>query len=117
MMGADTGLHADQAGRHVGQPCLHLATRPLLPQRDSATPIEADDVKPVLADIDTDRGDHTLLCFPDMACSFRLVPPASLRADRGQEHGRTSPLADIGLPFVFLEPLRRHSRDLPGDRV
>ena len=28
-----------------------------------------------------------------MTCSFHLVPPASLRADRGQQHGRTIPLA------------------------
>src|SRR5215469_13455055 len=61
MMGTDTGLHADRACRHVGQPCLHLAARPLLPQRDGATPIEADDVKRVLADIDTDRRDHTVM--------------------------------------------------------
>jgi hypothetical protein len=26
MMRPDAGLHADQARRHVGQPCLHLAT-------------------------------------------------------------------------------------------
>jgi hypothetical protein len=60
MMGPDTGPHADQAGRPSGKACFHLRTRPLLPQRDGATPMEADDVKPVLADIDTDRGDHTL---------------------------------------------------------
>jgi hypothetical protein len=46
-----------QAG--IGESCLHLAARPLLPQRDGATPIEPDDVKRVLADINTDRGDHT----------------------------------------------------------
>jgi hypothetical protein len=53
MIGADAGLN--------GQPCLNLATRLLLPQRDCATPIEADDVKRVLADIDTDHGDHTIM--------------------------------------------------------
>src|SRR6266404_1000129 len=37
----------------------------------------------------------TLLSFSDMACSFRWVPPASLLADRGQEHGWTIPLADL----------------------
>src|SRR6266436_6245813 len=61
MMGTDTGLHADQAGRHVGKLSFHLAARPLLPQHDCATPIEADDVERVLADIDTDCGDHTVM--------------------------------------------------------
>ena len=32
--GADAGLHADQAGRQVGEPRFHLAARPLLPQHD-----------------------------------------------------------------------------------
>jgi hypothetical protein len=59
-MRARTGLHADQAGRHVGKPNFYLATRPLLPQHDCATPIEADDVERVLADIDTDHGGHTV---------------------------------------------------------
>src|SRR6516225_12237897 len=34
---------------------------PLLPQGDGAAAIEADDVKRVLADIDADRGDHTVM--------------------------------------------------------
>jgi hypothetical protein len=54
MMGANTGFHADQASWHVGEPCLHLATQLLLPQHDCPTPIEADDVERVLADIDTE---------------------------------------------------------------
>src|SRR5262249_24212174 len=84
----------DQAGRHVGQPYLHLATRPLLPQRDSATPIEADDVKPVLADIDTDGGDHTL---QDLRHGVLLSFGASCQPTcrQGQEHGRTIPLAEM----------------------
>ena len=60
MMRTDTGLHADQAGWHVGKPRFHLATRPLLPQHDGATLIETDDVERVLADIDADHGDHTV---------------------------------------------------------
>src|SRR5215472_3790333 len=36
-----------------------------------------------------------------MVCSFHLAPPASLRADRGQEHGRTIPLADSGGHRLF----------------
>src|SRR5262249_23528466 len=75
---------------------LHLATRPLLPQRDSATPIEADDVKPVLADIDTDGGDHTL---QDLRHGVLLSFGASCQPTcrQGQEHGRTIPLADFAL--------------------
>src|SRR4029450_10407576 len=60
MMRPDTGLHADQAGWHIGKTCFHLAPRPLLPQHDCATLIETDDVERVLADIDTDHGDHTV---------------------------------------------------------
>jgi hypothetical protein len=52
MMRADTGLHADQAGWHIGKTCFHLAPRPLLPQHDCATLIETDDVERVLADIE-----------------------------------------------------------------
>ena len=39
MMRTNTSLHADQARRHVGQPSIDLATRPLLPQHDRATVI------------------------------------------------------------------------------
>jgi hypothetical protein len=56
-MRANTSLHPDQAWRHVRQPCLDLAARPLLPQHDRAALIEAHDVKRVLADIDAHRGD------------------------------------------------------------
>jgi hypothetical protein len=71
MMRTNTGLHADQVGWHIGKPCFHLATRPLLAQHDCATPIEADDVKRVLADIDTDHGDHTVkLLNHDVLLSF-----------------------------------------------
>src|SRR6516162_9430970 len=103
MMGTDTGLHADQAGRHIGEACFHLPTRPLLPERDGAAPIEADDVKPVLADIDTDRGDHTL---QDLGHGVLLSfgASASLRADRGQEHGRTIPLAVFAVACLRTTP-------------
>src|SRR5215472_9885789 len=36
-----------------------------------------------------------------MVCSFHLAPPASLRADRGQEHGRTIPLAVVHIAGVI----------------
>jgi predicted DNA-binding ribbon-helix-helix protein len=56
-MRADAGLHPDQAPRQVGKSRLDLATRPLLPQHDRATPIVPHDVERVLADIDADHGD------------------------------------------------------------
>jgi len=45
MMRADAGLHPDQTRRHIREPCLHLAPRPLLPQHDGAQFIETDDMK------------------------------------------------------------------------
>jgi hypothetical protein len=57
---ADAGLHADETGRQIGEPCFHLAARPLLAQDDRATPIETHDVKRILADIDTDHGDSSI---------------------------------------------------------
>jgi hypothetical protein len=45
MMRADAGFHSDQAPRHVGQTCLDLATRPLLPQHDRAALIKANNVE------------------------------------------------------------------------
>src|SRR5262249_25589857 len=59
MMCTDTRLHADQARRHIGEPCFHLAPRPLMPEHDCTTIIETNDVERVLADIDTDHGGHT----------------------------------------------------------
>ena len=60
MMCTNAGLHADQARRHVGKPCLHLATRPLLTQHNRAALIEANDVERVLTDIDADYGNCSL---------------------------------------------------------
>src|SRR5262249_11572567 len=60
MVWADAGLHADETGRQIGEPCFHLAERPLLAQDDRATPIETHGVKRVLADIDTDHGDSSI---------------------------------------------------------
>jgi hypothetical protein len=60
MVRANAGLHADEARRQVGKSGLHLAARPLLTQYDCATFIVADDVKRVLANIDSDDGDGSL---------------------------------------------------------
>src|SRR5215467_6263810 len=56
-MGADTGLHANQAGREVGKPGFELAARELLAQNDGAALVEADEVEGVLADVDAEDGD------------------------------------------------------------
>src|SRR6201999_3569017 len=57
VMCADTGFHADQARRYIGETRFHLTTRPLLPQHDSAARILAHDVERVLSDIDADHDD------------------------------------------------------------
>ena len=45
MMRADAGFHADQARRHIGKSCVHLAPRPLLTQHDRAALIKANNVE------------------------------------------------------------------------
>ena len=60
---ADAGFHADQARRYIGEPRFHLATRPLLPEHDSAARIVAHDVERVFADIDADHGDRSIGCL------------------------------------------------------
>jgi hypothetical protein len=72
-----------------------LAARPLLAQRDGAAIIEADDVEPVLTDIDADYGNRSLGCRRH-GVLLVLAPLARLSL-AGQEHGRTIPLAVIGL--------------------
>src|SRR5262244_4152946 len=81
-MRADAGLHADPTRRQIGQPGLHLATRPLLPQHDGTALILANDVERVLTDIDADyggRGIELLLTWraPSLRC-----PPAAFAAGR-----------------------------------
>ena len=60
MMRADAGFHPDQARLHIGEARFHLAARPFLPQHERTTPILADDVERVLADIDSDHSDCAL---------------------------------------------------------
>jgi hypothetical protein len=103
MMGADTGLHADQARRHVGKANRDLAARQLLPQHDRSALVEADQVERVLTDIDANRGYGAVACFAvHGVCSSGLVAPAIC----GQEHGRSIPLTDI----IKLGPGRPQSR-------
>jgi hypothetical protein len=52
MMGSDTGLHADQAGWHVGETLLDLSPRELLAQDHGPAGIQADQVEAVLANVD-----------------------------------------------------------------
>ena len=94
MMRADTGLHADQARRHIGEPCFHLATRPLLPQHNRAAGIKANNVERVLADIDANHSDCSVEC---LGHGVLLVfgTPCQLQSLAGQEHGRTIPLAEV----------------------
>jgi hypothetical protein len=96
MMRTNTSLHADQARRHVGKPCLDLATRPFLTQLNCTALIETYNVERVLADIDADCSDcgdwilrHGVLLVFGAPCQFRLLA--------GQEHGRTIPLADVAV--------------------
>ena len=76
VMRTDAGLHADQARRHIDEPCFNLATRPLLTQHDCTTAIEADDVEGVLADINIPITATALLRLWDIACSSSLAPLA-----------------------------------------
>jgi hypothetical protein len=92
MMRADARLHADETGRHVRKPFLNLAARPLLAQDDRTSPIEADDVERVLADVDTDHGDGRSDARHGRAP--RDAAPVQRHPLAGQEHGRTIPLAE-----------------------
>jgi len=69
----------------VGQPCFDLTTRPPLTKHNGTAPIQADDVKRVLADIDAGYRDCRM-SFSDMACSFVSLeaPLASFDRWRGR---------------------------------
>src|SRR5258707_9192281 len=101
-MGADAGFHADQARRYIGEPRLHLATRPLLPQHDGAAHIVAHDMERVLADIDADHGDrgigclrHGVLLVFGAPCQLRLLSVQVL-APTSYTWGRSAPAGDTG---------------------
>src|SRR5678809_316011 len=93
MMRANTGLHADQARRHVGKASLYLATGPLLTQHNGTTLIVAYDVERVLADIDANYGDcsveglgHGVLLVLRAPC--QRLTPVSYTHLRAHETGR-----------------------------
>ena len=101
---SDAGLHADQARRHVGKPCLHLATRPFLTQHDCTTLIVPYDVERVLADIDANHSDCSVECLKHGVLLVFVAPSQLLTLAKGQEHGRTIPLCDIVLASRNARP-------------
>ena len=99
MMRTDAGFHADQARRHVGKAGLDLATGPFLTQHNRATLIVAHDVERVLADIDTNHGNCSVLCLGH-GVLLVLTPLASSSLVEA-EHGRHHPIN--GHPLVVQE--------------
>jgi hypothetical protein len=96
MVCPDTSLHADKAGRQIGETALDLAAGPLLPEHDAAVAVLADYVERVLADIYPDNGDLGVCCLAHGA--LHLIQPHPQRALLvGQERGRTIPLAEVAL--------------------
>src|SRR6516165_384093 len=93
-MRADAGLHADPTRRQIGEPGLHLATLPFLPQHDGTALILANDVERVLADIDADYGGRVV----EFSVTWRAPvfgAPCQHSLQAGREHGRTIPLGDL----------------------
>jgi len=56
VMSPDAGLHPDQTARHVGEALFDLAARPPLSQHNGAAPIQPNNVKRILSDVDTHHG-------------------------------------------------------------
>ena len=112
VMRTDAGLHADQARRHIDEPCLNLATRPLLTEHHCTTAIEADDVEGVLAHINTDYG----YCVVEIVghSVLRSGAPCQLRSLTGQEHGRTIPLPDVRVATYVMARTDKLSVSLAG---
>ncbi len=94
VMRTNTGLHADQARRHIDKACFDLTTRPLLTKHNGTAPIQADDVKRVLADIDADHSDRSTK-IPGHGVLLVFGAPGQLQSLAGQEHGRTIPLDGV----------------------
>src|SRR5215469_5238732 len=78
VMRTNTGFHANQARRHIGEPCFDLTSRPLLTQHNRASAIESDDVERVLSNVDSDYGDDGLECCGGHGVLLVWVPSASL---------------------------------------
>jgi len=89
VMGADTGFHADEAGRQVGELGFELCARQLQAQNDGAALVETDEVEGGLADVDAENGDGIF----GMARHGGLLAPGH-PPTRGYcgEHRRSIPL-------------------------
>src|SRR5215813_8687283 len=93
-MGADAGLHADEAGREVGKPGFELAAGELLAQNDGAALVEADEVEGILADVDAEDGDGVFrLARHGLGSLFGSAPRSTL--GYSGEHRRSIPLAEV----------------------
>jgi hypothetical protein len=57
------GLDANQAPRHVREPCCDPAARELLAQNDRTLLIQANQMERVLTCIDTDRAGNYSVCL------------------------------------------------------
>ena len=93
MMRPDASLHADQAGRQVGDPRFYLPTRPLLPQHYRAMLVVPTTWNEFLQ-ISMPITAIAVSSFADMACSLGSAPLASLsggggRSTAGPFHYRT----------------------------
>ena len=94
---------------HVGEAALDLAARPLLSQHDGPGLIVGDDVKIVLADVDTDdRDDRTnsVLVQHGMLLLVQPPHPAWIRW-WGGNNGRTIPLAAVTLARHYCDAASR----------
>jgi hypothetical protein len=96
MMRPGAGLHADEARRQVGKPRFPPGDATTSGVAPGSTPILADDVERILADIDADRGDLAVECLGH-AILLYLRCPYQFGALAGLEHGRTIPFSDITL--------------------
>jgi hypothetical protein len=78
VIGADAGLHANQAGPPRIQPRLDLAMRELLAQDDGAPGIQADEMEAVLADADAkgQRAEAELWAWLRSSCWAPLMKGA-----------------------------------------
>src|SRR5215831_19538268 len=99
-MGADAGLHADEAGREVGKPGFELAAGELLAQNDGAALVEADEVEGVLADVDAEVGDGVFRLARHGPGSLLGSAPRSTTGYCG-EHRRSIPLREVNITYIL----------------
>src|SRR5262249_45751896 len=100
VMGADTGLHADEAGREVGKPGFELAAGELLGQNDGAALVEAGEVEGVLSDGDAEVVDGVFRPARQGPGSFVGSAPRSTAGYCG-EHRRSIPLAELSGAYLL----------------